>query len=202
MLEQFGMRAGAVKNHFVILLVDTIYEKPIRFDMTLPPIFIVSLQWVVFMFWQQCLPVKNHGHNFIEFANIFILFFHKFAVFLKRAVIFRSIHKTLVIRVQICKHFFERVERLQCVRDFTCKHIINFFNGGDSFGVRYQCSACGITVFGAERAVVNGGFRSGSKRDDSSPRRNFAGNFKSTAVSRDFYGLCHGHRLNITQRVA
>ena len=52
-LVQFRMRAGTIKNHFLIFLVNTVYEKPIRFDMTLPPILVVSMQRVVFMLWQK-----------------------------------------------------------------------------------------------------------------------------------------------------
>ena len=106
LLEQFGVRAGAVKNYFVILFIDTINEKPIRFNMTFPPVFVVSLQWVVFMFWQKRLFINKQRHYFIKFFKVFVLFFHEFAIFLKRAVIFGSIHKVLVVRVQICKHFF------------------------------------------------------------------------------------------------
>ena len=90
--EQLRMSAGAVENYFFGIRFDAVYKKPIRFDMTLPPIFVVAMQRMVFMLWQKWLLCKKQTHYFIEFAHIFVLFFHKFAIFFKRAIIFRSVH--------------------------------------------------------------------------------------------------------------
>ena len=129
-LEQFRMRAGSVKNYFVILLI----------------------------------------------------------------------HKALIVRVQICQHLIKRI--VPFCRNFTSHHGSAFLNRGDGFGIRYQCPACGITVLGAERAVVlNSGFRSRGKGENNRPGWHFTrkGN---PAVSRYVYSLCHCHIINITQKAA
>ena len=148
MLEQFRMRAGTIKNYFVILL------------------------------------------------------FNSITVFLKRVVIFRSIHKTSVVRVQIRKHFFKRVKRLQCIGYFSRKHIINFFYGGNSFGIIKRLTGNRVAEFGANRAsAFNSGFRSRSKGKNYWSCRYFTRNFNiQPSAVWYFYSLCYCHGLNIPQR--
>jgi len=71
----FRIGTSTVENRFLEFLFDAVYEKPIRFDMTFPPILMFAMQRVVFMFRQKRLLGKNQAHYFIEFANIFVLFF-------------------------------------------------------------------------------------------------------------------------------
>ena len=47
-----AVRPGAVKNYPMLFLINTVYEEPVRLNVTFPPVFIFSVQQVIFMLWQ------------------------------------------------------------------------------------------------------------------------------------------------------
>ena len=193
--EQLRMGACAVKNHFFGPLFDAIYEKPIRFNMTLPLPLVFPMQRVVFMLWQKRLFIKKQTHYFIEFVHVLILFYHELTVFLKRTC--KSwIQHCLIVSVQVHNHFLKGI--VPFCGNFTAKHGVSFFNCGDGFGIRPQCPALGIAILGAKGTFMQGSFRSRGKGKNSPSSRYFFGHVNNQApVSRYVYGLCNGHNLNI-----
>ena len=58
-LEQVGVGASAVENHLLRGFVDTVDKKPIWFNVAFPPAFIIPMQGMIFVFWQEGLLVDK-----------------------------------------------------------------------------------------------------------------------------------------------
>jgi hypothetical protein len=86
-LKQIGMRAGAVKNYPAVFRINTVYEEPVRFNMTFPFSTLISMQGMIFMFWKQWLTVNQQINYFGEFIHSLPHFFINLRSCLKGPVI-------------------------------------------------------------------------------------------------------------------
>jgi hypothetical protein len=204
MLVQIGMASGTVKNNPAVFIINAVYQKPVRFNMTFTLPVVFSMQGMVFMFWQQGLFVNKQSQYFSEFVHILVAFFHQLAVFFERAGK-RGIQHGLI--VQISQHFLKGIVPLG--RYLTTEHGVAFFKGRNSLGVKTLFSGYRITVRGADgtfarkvKPAVSGliarqrSFR--GKGKNNTPRRYFAGYVNSQpVVGGYFYGLCNAHKENV-----
>jgi hypothetical protein len=75
------MTAGAMKNYTALFLINAVYQKPVRFNMTFPPSLIFPMQGVVLVFGEQGNFLYEHTHNIPKFVDIFMAFFHRLEFF-------------------------------------------------------------------------------------------------------------------------
>jgi len=150
MSKQVGMGTGAIKRYLISRFFYTVNEKPVRFNMTFPFTFIITMQRVIFMFWRQWVFIYKQIHYLIEFINISILFNHELAILFERTCK-NCIQHGLIIRIQIYKHFFKRA--ISFCRYFSSEYSVSLRNRRFSFGIIKRFSGNRIAVFRAYRAV-------------------------------------------------
>jgi hypothetical protein len=176
----------------------------IALNMTFKRIFPFALKRMITAFRRQWLFIDDHAHYFGKFMHIPTAFLHKFTLSFERAGKSRSQHGLIVqivriIPIKVFKHFLKSIKTTQCGRYLTPHHGSAFLNDGDSLGIGH------IVVRGADRTfavrvkpVIVSGFYSRSKGKDNRPFRHFTGHVNNQPmVSRNVYGLCHGHAESI-----
>ena len=201
MSEQIGVCAGAVENYPALRFIDTVYEKPVRFNMTFPFTLVFSMQRMIFMLEKQRLFLYEHTHNIPKLRYIFFALLHQFEVFIKRT-------RNFIIKHRLQPQYFVQVIKgvMPVSRFLSSHHCIPFFNGGDSFGVKPKLAGYGVAVRGADRtfafivsyADAVSGIVCRKKAYFSPSRRYFGGHVNDqSVVSRNCNGLCNSHTENI-----
>ena len=214
---QIGMSSGALKSNSTCFFIGYINKHPIALYMTVIRPFPSAVKRVVAVLWRQRIFIDYYIHDFCKFIHIIAAFFYEFVLFSKRLCIKRFKHRLIVngryvrgryVRVipfYIFKHLFKRAESL--CGNFPARNSNTFLNGGNGLGIIKRVPGFRVVfsfILSADRAVMQGAFRSRSESKNCSPCRNFTGyvNGHLPAVSRYLYGLCYCHTSNITQKTA
>jgi len=155
-LKQIGMASGMGKNNFTVLLVNAIDEKPIRFNMTFPFPPMISMQRMIFVFWQQRLFVDDHVGDFTEFINVQTAFSHQLELFFESLCkgVFQHRLVVWIVPHKVFPHFIRGIVPL--CRYFSTEHGVPFRKSGFSLGVEPQFSGFRVAVLGADGALVPG----------------------------------------------
>jgi len=198
LLVQFRMRSCAVEGNSMSFMIRFVNKNPVSLNMTAIRIFPLSLERVVAAFRGQGLFVHNHAYDFTKFEHLLTLFLQQFKLFSKTSCVNRFKHKLIVrgriVRIishKIFPHFVKRAKSF--CGNLTAHHCTAFLYGGNRFCI-------GSTISANRTFMRRRCFR--GKIDDYPTRRNLTRNFKSTAIRRYFYGLCHGHTFNVSRKAA
>ena len=188
--EQIRMTPGAVKNHLTTCCVNAVDEQPVRLNMTFPLTFVITVQRMIVVLWQEWLFVNKQSHYFDKLIHVLAAFFSQIK-FLFKFVCSNWCKQRLALLglgSEISQQFFKRAEPL--CRDFAAKHGVSFLKGGFGFSIKAQFTGFRVAVFGAQGAVE--GLRWRLRR--SWFERSF---FTKAAASRNIHSLCNDHTLNI-----
>ena len=101
------IRMGACSDKMKFIALNTVYEKPVRVNMTFPAIFQCALKWMVFVFCRQGRSLSKALDDPLKAVNILTSFLGLFNIPLELARPEHHIHGLTALHSKVLKKLLD-----------------------------------------------------------------------------------------------